>query len=105
MNKKELKKKVVEIINSKYRVTNRRRLETICRAKINRLSYELTLGDRCIYLERDGKKIFIESRCRVNEGDGWGNPAYVKAYEESKKILEELKAWYEETVCDNKQAV
>ncbi|MAH42152.1 hypothetical protein CL614_00245 [archaeon] len=105
MDKDALKKKVVEIISSERLITNPRRVETICRSQINRLSYTMVLGDHCIYLEKDNRKIFIESRCRENYSDGYGRPAYITAYNESKKILERLEAWYEENVRTDSEAV
>ena len=104
MNKEEMKKKMMELISKERLITNPRRVETICRSQINRLSYTMILGDHCIYLEREGKKIFIESRCH-EVGDGYGRTAYVTAYNESKKILEKLEAWYEEVICADQQAV
>ena len=104
MNKKEMKKKMLEIINGKFVFTNKRRLETICRSQINRLSYTMVLGDHCIYLERDDRKIFIESRSR-DIGDGYGRPAHETAYKESQKILEQLMVWYEEAIRIDQQAV
>jgi hypothetical protein len=104
MNKKEMKEKMLEILSTERTISNKRRLETICRSQINRLSYTMILGDRCIYLEKDGRKIFIESRCR-ELGDGYSRPAYITAYNESKKIIDQLMVWYEETIHTDQQAV
>jgi hypothetical protein len=104
MNKKEIKKKMMEILSNERILTNPRRIETICRARINRLSYEFNLGDHCIYLERDGKQIFIESRCHEHKYDGYGRPAYITAYNESVKILEKLEAWHEEAIRADQQS-
>jgi len=110
MTNKELKKELVKEINSKGTyfkkyITNPRRLETICRSQINRPSYTMHFGDRCIYLEKDGRKRFIESRCNENKGDGFGRPAYITAFNEAQKIIEKLKVLYEETLYNNQQAV
>ncbi len=105
MDKKELKNKMMEIISSEKLLSNPRRIETICRARVNRLSYEFILGDNCIYLERDGKMVFIESRCHKDKFDGYGRPAYITAFNESGKILDKLADWYEETLHTNQQAV
>ena len=107
-SKSELKKKAVEIISQTSTLTKKSRLETICRAQINRLSYSLQLGDHCIFLEKNGRIILIESRCS-DKGDGWGKPAYIRAFNESLKIIDAIKTLiindYEETLRNNRQAV
>lgn len=104
MEKNEIKEQLVKMIAETRLVANPKRVETICRSQINRFSYEMILGDHCIYLERGDRKVFIESKCS-DLGDGWSKPNYVRAFEEARKILDKMEAWYEETVCDHRQAV
>jgi len=100
----ELKEKLMGIISGMRLLSNPRRIETICRAQINRPSFTMILGDHCIYLEKDDRKIIIEDRCGKNN-DGYGRPAYETAFNESEKILDQLREQYEEALCSDRQAV
>lgn len=61
-----------------------RRVNTICRARINRLSYDLKYDNTKLYLIKGNKEIVIE---RKSKNLYWSELAYNKAI----KLLEELK--------------
>ena len=80
--KEEMKKYISEIISKRISSTQEkfikrhyRRIETIIRASINRLSYELKMDGNAIYLVRDNKKIIIEhkSNCEYWKQSAFNN--------------------------------
>lgn len=105
LNKKEIKEKMEKILSKKGFNFIHKRVSTICRARINRLSYKLSI-DHSIFLEREERKIYIERNPNINVGDGFGTLLYKRAFALSNEILEELKDDIEEfqkqkTVCSN----
>jgi hypothetical protein len=72
MNKNEIKDFIQETIqkqidSSSEELTKKlwRRINTICRTKINRFSFDLKKDGTKIYLVKDGKERIIESKSRV----------------------------------------
>jgi hypothetical protein len=70
------------------------RLDSMCRAIINRSSYDLhcdsQVGSPAIYPEKDGKTIIIE-KPNTFLCDGMGHPLYLRIYETAKEIIEKAK--------------
>jgi len=93
-----LKKDLVKNLNVKY--SNDRRVETICRAIINRRSYDFHYSGESIYLEKDGKKIVIEQADRKNND---GNTRIYLA-ERAKNLVDALLA-DEEAIRNYRSAV
>lgn len=70
MNKQDLKnyieERIQKQINSEYKNISKlyRRINTICRSSINRLSYELKYDNGKIYLLREGRERIIECKSK-----------------------------------------
>jgi len=103
MNKKELKAVIVKEISKESFSVNKKRVENICRSKINRMSYTLVTDDMSTYLVRGDRKVYIEINPNTNIGDGYENKVYRVASQEASKILERV--LNRETVCADRSAV
>ncbi len=91
MNKNEIKNFIQETIEVKIKKYNTpfyqkfwRRVNTITRTQINRLSYELKYDNAKIYLIKDGRERIIETKSR-NEN------LSKQAFKESENLLKEIK--------------
>jgi hypothetical protein len=91
INKVEAKQLVMKKLDEKSLSIKRERVETICRAIINRLSYEFVIGDDCLFLNnKKGRQIFIESNPNTERQDGYGTKAFVRAGQEAIEVLDEV---------------
>jgi len=105
MNKKELKAMIVKEISKESLSVNSKRVENICRSKINRMSYKLVTDDSSTYLVRGAKKVYIESNPNVFTGDGYDGKVYRVASYEASKILEKVLNHDEKIICADRPAV
>ena len=96
--KKEFKNYVSEQIksnNSWFVRANAARIESMCRAAINRSSYEFHCDDKqgqpSTYLIKDGKVIFIEQELNREISDGCCNPLYHSIFDRATYIIADAK--------------
>lgn len=95
--KKEFKNYISEKIKSsdlQFVKAHAARIESMCRAVVNRSSYEFRCDDKqgqpSIYLIKDDKVIFIE-KPNPFIGNGFGVPLYLSIYGEVLDILDDTK--------------
>jgi len=96
--KKEFKNYVSEQIksnNSWFVRANAARIESMCRAAINRSSYGFHCDDKqgqpSTYLVKEGKVIFIEQKPNTEIGDGCCHPLYRSIFNRANDIITDAK--------------
>jgi hypothetical protein len=105
-NKKEFKNYVSEQIkssNSWFIKANAARIEAMCRAAINRSSYEFRCDDKqgqsSTYLTKDSRVVYIEHKHNTKIGDGCYNPLYRTIYNKAQECIENAKKSYVPSVA------